>query len=357
MVNSVGLSALPGELLVWYERHARELPWRISPERRRHGERPDPYRIWLSEVMLQQTTIAHATRYWLNFTKRWPTVEALASAADEEVMAAWAGLGYYARARNLLKCARVVAASGGVFPQSQDRLQGLPGIGVYTSGAIAAIAFDQKAAAVDGNVDRVFSRLFALKGEWADEKKRIKIEVESLVPNERPGEFAEALMDLGATVCTPKSPNCLICPLSSFCAARAEGTPDTYPIKPRKNAKPKRQGSVLLAQANGSVLLMRRPETGLLGGMLGLPSTDWGDGFGDVAALAQGHGVDQVSLEFLGDVRHVFTHFELTLQVWRGLAEPSSDGDWHQPKDVEGLPSVFAKAFRLAYPSRPISDR
>ncbi|MEL6569690.1 MAG: A/G-specific adenine glycosylase, partial [Pseudomonadota bacterium] len=354
MVNSVGLSALPGELLVWFEAHARELPWRISPARRATGERPDPYRIWLSEIMLQQTTIAHATRYWLDFTRRWPTVEALASAEDEAVMAAWAGLGYYARARNLLKCARAVAASGGAFPQDRAELQKLPGIGPYTSGAIAAIAFDQRAAAVDGNVDRVFSRVLALKGEWAEEKERIKAEVEALVPGDRPGEFAEALMDLGATVCTPKSPNCLICPISSLCAARAEGEPERYPIKPKKTAKPKRYGHVLLLEQGGRILLVRRPEKGLLGGMLALPTDAWSEGGGDATALAQAHGVAAASLEALGEVRHVFTHFELTLQVWRGRGGDAGEGDWRAPRDVEGLPSVFAKAFRLAYPSRPI---
>ncbi|MEM1150348.1 MAG: A/G-specific adenine glycosylase [Pseudomonadota bacterium] len=357
MVNLVSLDALPGELLVWFDRHARDLPWRVSPSRRARGERPDPYGVWLSEIMLQQTTIAHATRYWLDFTRRWPNVDALAAADDEAVMAAWAGLGYYARARNLLKCARVVAAGGGVFPQSQEALEDLPGIGAYTSGAIAAIAFGQRAAAVDGNVERVFARLFAMKGDWAEEKKRIKAEVEALVPSERPGEFAEALMDLGATVCTPKSPNCLICPLTEYCAAREEGTPARYPIKPKKAAKQKRFGTVILVESDGRVLLERRPEKGLLGGMLGLPTTAWGPGVGDAEALAKANHGDPSSLQHLGQVRHVFTHFELTLEVWRCRAADQEAGDWRASGGVDGLPSVFAKAFRLAYPSRPISDR
>ena len=351
------MSALPGELLVWFEAHARELPWRLSPAARARGERPDPYRIWLSEVMLQQTTIAHGTRYWLDFTGRWPRVENLAAAKDEDVMAAWAGLGYYARARNLLKCARQVAENGGQFPQTRAELQKLPGIGPYTAGAIAAIAFDEPAAAVDGNVERVFSRLLALDGDWAEEKQKIKAEVEALVPEDRPGEFAEALMDLGATVCTPKSPNCLICPLREMCAARAAGDPERYPIKPKKAAKPKRSGVVLILEADGKVLFEQRPERGLLGGMLGLPTTAWDEGDPEVSALADRHGIEAGDLEALGEVRHVFTHFELTLQVWRGQSDGNSGGDWRAPRAAEGLPSVFAKAFRLAYPSRPISER
>ncbi|MCI4645198.1 MAG: A/G-specific adenine glycosylase [Hyphomonadaceae bacterium] len=352
----MGYRNLSAALLAWYSRAARDLPWRVGPAERAQGERPGPYGVWLSEVMLQQTTIAHATRYWLDFTSRWPRVEDLAAARDEEVMTAWAGLGYYARARNLLKCARIVAERGG-FPETRAELQALPGIGPYTSGAIAAIAFDQRAAAVDGNVERVMARLLAAKGDWAFEKMRIREVVEMLVPAERPGEFAEAMMDLGATVCTPKAPNCLICPLSEYCAARAEGEPERYPIKPKRAAKPKRKGVALVLISGGQVKVLRRPDSGLLGGMLALPSTEWGEEGGDVRALCRAEGGLVSSLTELGEVRHVFTHFELTLSVWQAKARTRSRGEWRPPEEVEGLPSVFAKAFRLAYPSRPISER
>jgi A/G-specific adenine glycosylase len=335
--------ALPAQLLAWYDRHARDLPWRVSPADRAAGKRPDPYRIWLSEIMLQQTTIPHGTPYFHTFVKRWPTVEALANSRDEVVMAAWAGLGYYARARNLLKCAREVAAMGG-FPETESALVKLPGIGPYTAGAIAAIAFGQQAAAVDGNVDRVFARLLALKGEWQSEKKVIAAAVRALVPAERPGEFAEALMDLGATVCTPTRPNCVACPLSSRCKARAEGAPERYPVKPAKGATRVRQGVVYVLVEGDEVMLVRRPARGLLGGMLALPSTDW-----PTAGVPDEAYPVEAAWEVVGEVRHVFTHFTLTLTVKRAtLNGKRPDGVWTPIRDVEGLPTVFAKAFRLA---------
>ena len=340
------LHDLSHHVLVWYEDAARDLPWRIGPAARRAGQRPDPYRIWLSEIMLQQTTIPHGTRYFLVFTQRWPTVADLAAASDEDVMAAWAGLGYYARARNLLKCARVVAERGG-FPETSAELIKLPGIGPYTAGAIASIAFGEQAAAVDGNVERVMSRLLADGRDWAEVKARVRDVMPTLVPEDRPGEFAEAMMDLGATICTPKSPNCLICPVSKMCAARAEGDPARYPLKQKKAPKPKRRGAVLIAEADGNVAVVRRPEKGLLGGMLALPSTEWGEGAPDSEALLKQYGAK--GAEKIGEVRHVFTHFELTLDVYRGGAV-MGDGDWRLPADVDGLPSVFAKAFRLAHP-------
>jgi len=333
------LNSLPAMLLRWFDRHGRDLPWR-APK----GERRDPYRVWLAEIMLQQTTIPHGTPYFLTFTDRWPTVGALAAAADEDVMAAWAGLGYYARARNLLKCAREVAARG-AWPKTEAELKKLPGIGPYTAGAVAAIAFGQRAAAVDGNVDRVFARVLALTGEWAAAKKRIHAEVAALVPADRPGDFAEALMDLGATVCTPAKPDCLICPLSQLCKARAEGAPERYPAKPAAKAKPVRRGTAWVVVCKGEVLLVRRPERGLLGGMLGLPTSDWSaDGDGDPETPFRARWED------CGEVRHVFTHFDLRLAVKRAdpARRPESDGLWVPVEAVEGLPSVFAKAFRLA---------
>ena len=333
------LNELPADLLAWFDRHGRDLPWRTAL-----GERRDPYRVWLAEIMLQQTTIPHGTPYFLSFTQRWPTVEALAAAKDEEVMTAWAGLGYYARARNLLKCAREIAERGS-WPETAAELKKLPGVGPYTAGAIAAIAFNQPAAAVDGNVDRVFARLLALKGDWAQEKKRLHKEVERLVPEDRPGDFAEALMDLGATVCTPTKPNCLICPVSNYCLAKAEGEPERYPIKPPKKAKPIRRGAAYVAVHKGEVLLQRRPDKGLLGGMLGLPTSDWVEGERSDPAPPF-----KASWEEIGGVRHVFTHFDLRLTVQRVdlPRRPKADGIWVPLDEVEGLPSVFSKAFRLA---------
>ncbi|MCL4135494.1 UNVERIFIED_CONTAM: hypothetical protein GTU68_011679 [Idotea baltica] len=291
---------------------------------------------------MQQTTIPHGTPYFLKFTERWPDVHALAAADDAEIMGAWAGLGYYARARNLLKCAREVTAIGG-FPDTAKDLQELPGIGPYTAGAIAAIAFNERAAAVDGNVDRVFARLMTLKGEWKTEKKRLAEKVQSLVPKDRPGDFAEALMDLGATVCTPKRPNCIICPLTSLCKAHAENAPEIYPIKPKKADRPTRSGIVYVAIRNNKVLLERRPEKGLLGGMLGLPTTHWAQ---TPPVSAPPIPADWRSI---GDVRHVFTHFSLTLDVQiADCAAEAGNGSWVPIDEVSGLPSVFAKAFRLA---------
>ncbi|MEM9178591.1 MAG: A/G-specific adenine glycosylase [Pseudomonadota bacterium] len=329
------------DLLDWYAVSARDLPWRAGPTARANGLRPDPYKVWMAEIMLQQTTVPHATRYFLAFTKRWPTVEALAAADDADVMGAWAGLGYYARARNLLKCARAVTELG-AWPDTVDSLRALPGIGPYTAGAIAALAFGRRAAAVDGNVDRVFARLLALKGEWKTEKTRLKSVVEDLVPADRPAEFAEGLMDLGATICTPKSPNCLICPVRRFCLAQAEGEPERYPIKPKKTPKPQRLGHVyVLFGADRTVLTETRPDRGLLGGMMGLPTSDWTGELGVPKFPSQGNW------EEIGEVRHVFTHFGLTLKVWRAHQD-----DLLQTTPIKTaanhLPSVFAKALKLA---------
>ncbi|MEM7768457.1 MAG: NUDIX domain-containing protein [Pseudomonadota bacterium] len=304
--------------------------------------------------MLQQTTVAHATRYFLAFTERWPTVEALAAAEDGEVMAAWAGLGYYARARNLLKCARAVTALRG-FPDTQDELRALPGIGAYTSGAIAAIAFGRRSPAVDGNVDRVFARLLALEGEWKAAKKTIAGAVVDLVPAGRPGEFAEALMDLGATICTPKRPNCLICPVSEACAAFAAGEAERYPIKAPKAAKAKRFGSVFVLRSEGGILVERRPERGLLGGMLGLPGSAWTERDKQENGVSENCTPDawapvDAAWERMGEVRHVFTHFDLTLAVWRADTGDQALGDrlWQPVDALDALPSVFLKAARLA---------
>lgn len=333
------LRELPARLLAWFDRHARDLPWRAPI-----GVARDPYRVWLAEIMLQQTTVPHAAPYFEAFTRRWPSVEALAEAGDEEVMAAWAGLGYYARARNLLKCAREVAARGG-FPETSAGLQALPGIGPYTAGAIAAIAFGEQAAAVDGNVDRVFARLLALKGDWAAAKKKIAAEVAALVPAKRPGDFAEALMDLGATLCTPSAPACALCPLTEFCAARAEGTPERYPVKPPKAVKPVRHGHAFVLMKAGKVWLVRRPPQGLLGGMAALPSGEWRE-----AGWPELDPPLKADWQEAGEVRHVFTHFALKLRVWQaeGRRGTAGGGEWVDADGETGLPTVFAKALSLA---------
>jgi A/G-specific adenine glycosylase len=337
MTRPKSLNSLAPVLLDWYDRSARALPWRVG------GARRDPYRVWLSEIMLQQTTVAHAAPYFIAFTERWPTVTALADADDDAVMRAWAGLGYYARARNLLKCARVVSRQGG-FPATAADLRTLPGIGPYTAGAIAALAFGARAAAVDGNAERVFSRLIAAKGPWKAEKARINTLVSALVPADRPGAFAEAVMDLGATVCTPKRPDCGACVARDFCHAQAEGTPEAYPAKPAKAAVPQRFGVVFYLVHRGHVLLVRRPETGLLGGMLALPTGDWQTG-----AAPPSPPPGPADWRTVGAVKHVFTHFSLHLDVQKGnLSGRKPAGLWTPEAAISGLPTVFAKAVKCA---------
>ncbi len=333
--------ALRAALLAWYDANARSLPWRVGPH-----ERPlaDPYRVWLSEVMLQQTTVPHATPYFLSFTRRWPTVGDLAAEADGEVMAAWAGLGYYARARNLLACARAVATDhGGVFPDTEDGLRALPGVGGYTAAAVAAIAFDREANVVDGNVERVMSRLFAVETPLPDSKPQLKALAASLVTADRPGDWAQALMDLGATVCRPKQPLCDRCPVSAFCAAFKRGDQDTFPRKTKKADRPRRHGVAWLLTDGDRVALVRRPPKGLLGGMLGLPTSDWrATPWTDAEAVAA--APVGASWRDAGEIDHVFTHFALTLRVFR--AEGTMDADWTPRAGLEALPSVFLKAAR-----------
>ena len=339
---------LTPNLLAWYDRHARALPWRVSPADGARGIRPDPYRVWLSEIMLQQTTIPHGTRYFLDFTARWPIVEDLAAASTDEVMARWAGLGYYARARNLHKCARAVAEMGR-FPDTYEGLIALPGIGPYTAGAIAAIAFNRPVAAIDGNVDRVVSRLLALETPVRDVKPLIRSVVTARIPPDRPGDFAQAMMDLGATVCTPTKPACLACPVSAGCKARLHHRPETFPIKPPKKAKPQRYGAVFLLISNGHLTLERRPEKGLLGGMLGLPGTDWTE-TPSTSPSAEAARYAPGDWTRIGTITHVVTHFSLELSVWTAESDKPPKGPSHPMADIgnSGLPSVFMKAARLA---------
>ena len=271
---TVSSGELADLLLDWYDASARILPWRAAPG---SDVRMNPYLVWLSEVMLQQTTVATVSPYFAKFSRRWANVEALAQADLDDVLSAWAGLGYYARARNLHKCAKVVAEDyGGVFPDSEEGLRALPGIGAYTAAAIAAIAFDRRAVVVDGNVERVMARLRAIETPMPDAKPELYAAAATLTPARRPGDYTQAVMDLGATVCTPKSPSCGVCPWSAPCRARAQGDPARLPIKRPKAAKPVRCGVAYLAiDAKGRLLLRPRPESGLLGGMLGLPGTEW----------------------------------------------------------------------------------
>lgn len=336
------------DLLEWYDRHARELPWRVSPKARKAGVQPDPYRVWMSEIMLQQTTVAAVKSYFEAFTTRWPTVQDLAGAADEDVMGAWAGLGYYARARNLLKCARVVAdAHGGDFPADHAALLELPGVGPYTAAAIASIAFDLPQAVLDGNVERVMSRLHddhtplpAAKPQFTDYAAR-------LTPNTRPGDYAQAVMDLGATICTPKNPACGICPWRTSCAAWAAGTAVDLPKKTPKKRKPTRHGIAYLARrVDGAWLLERRPDKGLLGGMLGWPGSDWIEGDPTPAPPIR---AEWKTLNT--QARHTFTHFHLRLTVLTALVpvgRSAARGEFIEDFDPGDLPTVMRKAFDLA---------
>ncbi|MDO8409913.1 MAG: A/G-specific adenine glycosylase [Phenylobacterium sp.] len=337
--------ALRAALLSWYDGHARSLPWRTGPAQGRSGLRSDPYRVWLSEVMLQQTTVPHAAPYFLKFTARWPTVSDLAAAPDDEVMAAWAGLGYYARARNLLACARAVANDhGGVFPDTEAALRALPGLGPYTAAAVAAIAFDEATNVVDGNVERVMARLFAVETPLPAAKPELKSLAAALVRDERPGDWAQALMDLGATVCRPKSPLCDRCPLTGACAGLATGAPETYPRKTAKAIRPHRHGVAYILTRGDEVALVRRPPKGLLGGMLALPTSDWrAPPWSDEEAQAD--APVQADWRSVGEVEHVFTHFSLTLRLLRAEGE-ADDVIWTLRRDLDALPSVFLKAAR-----------
>jgi A/G-specific adenine glycosylase len=342
------------DLLAWYDRHHRDLPWRVSPPMAARGVKPDPYRVWLSEVMLQQTTVQAVKAYFAVFTTRWPTVTDLADAETADVMAAWAGLGYYARARNLKKCAEAVAHEhGGRFPDTEDGLKALPGIGDYTSAAVAAIAFDRPAAVMDGNVERVISRLYAISDPLPGAKPQMKAKVAALTPSDRPGDFAQAMMDLGATTCTPKRPSCILCPFKESCLAPAEGDPERYPVKAAKKAKPLRRGAAFVAVANdGTVFLKRREDRGLLGGMTEVPTTDWtARQDGETGAEAAPFAADWRAA---GEITHVFTHFELRLSVFRAdVTRLERNDGWWAPVtnlDAEALPTVMKKAVSAAIP-------
>ncbi len=340
---------MTAELLAWYDRNARAMPWRTGPADRAAGIRPDPYRVWLSEVMLQQTTVAAVRKYHERFTALWPSVADLAAAPDAEVMAEWAGLGYYARARNLLKCARaVVDRHDGVFPDTLDALRALPGIGPYTAAAVAAIAFDRSEVVVDGNVERVMARLFDIHTPLPAAKPELTRLAARLTPRQRPGDHAQAVMDLGATICTPRNPACGICPLRAPCLARAAGSAAMLPAKTPKKPKPLRHGYAYVGRtADGAWLVETRPDSGLLGGMLGFPGSDWSETPEPAPPAA-------ADWREIGEARHTFTHFHLRLTVMaarlagvnpeRGELVPAADFR------AAALPTVMRKVHDIAAP-------
>lgn len=328
-------------LLDWYDRYRRVFPWRALP-----GESADPYFVWLSEIMLQQTGTATVIDYFNIFTARWPDLQALAGAELDAVLTAWAGLGYYARARNLHRCAKIVSSEmNGEFPADPALLQKLPGIGPYTAAAIAAIAFDTASPVLDGNIERVLSRLYAITAPLAGTRPGLRARSLELIEGARPGDMAQAMMDLGATLCTPRQPACLRCPWAGACAGHRLGIASSLPVKARKRPQPSHVGAVFwLTRRDGAVLLRRRPEKGLLGGMMEFPGTPWGNEMTEIAPYAPA----ACSWRALpGTVRHIFTHFNLTLSVYAGRCARASsiDGIWAQPDRLDefALPGLMQK--------------
>jgi A/G-specific adenine glycosylase len=343
----------PADLLAWYDRHRRVLPWRA-----RAGRKADPYAVWLSEIMLQQTTVKTVGPYYAKFLTKWPTVEALAKAKLDDVLRAWAGLGYYARARNLHACAKaVVERHQAIFPRDLDSLRALPGIGDYTAAAVGSIAFDLPAVPVDGNVERVVARLFAVEAALPAAKPAIKQLAAGLLPPRRSGDFAQAFMDLGATVCSPKKPACALCPWTEACVTRARGDQEAFPRKsPKREGKLRRGAAFVVLRADGHVLLRQRPEKGLLGAMTEVPGSDWAHDFDDAKALdaAPRFKARVTWRKLAGQVDHVFTHFPLALTVYvahvpRATAA-SKGARWAKVATLadEALPNVMRKVLAHA---------
>lgn len=331
------ISDMRAALLRWYDEQGRILPWRVRPEDRARGIVPNPYAVWLSEVMSQQTTLAHATPYWEKFLAAFPTAADLANAERDLVLSMWAGLGYYARARNLHKCAGVVRDDhAGVFPTDEKTLLSLPGIGPYTAATIAAICADEATNIVDGNVERVISRTFAYDSPLPEGRKGLRELAGTLVRDERPGDYGQALMDLGATICSPKSPTCMLCPWSKWCTAHAHGEETLYPKKEKKKPTPIRYGYAYVLRCGAAVLVEQRPDKGLLGGMLGVPTSAWGD-------RPENHSAAPIkrNWEKSGEIKHIFTHFELRLDVFTAEVDEVLGESWIE--EFTGLPTVFRK--------------
>lgn len=341
-------------LLAWYDGHHRHLPWRVSPAASAAGATADPYCVWLSEVMLQQTRVETVKPYFERFLERWPSLADLAAAPLEDVLAAWAGLGYYSRARNLKLCAETVMhCHGGQFPASFAALRSLPGIGDYTAAAIAAIAFGAREVVIDGNVERVACRLDAIALAKPALRRPVREVVAAMLPADRPGDFAQAMMDLGATLCTPRGPDCPACPLREDCAAHGSGDPERYPLRAGRPARPVRLGAAFVAvDRQGAVLLRRRSKAGLLGGMVEVPTTGWhSEGDGETSCAAAPF---PAAWQATGKVRHIFTHFTLELAVYRAddLAVAPPEGHWWTARDHlgnEALPTLFRKVIRQAF--------
>lgn len=340
-------------LLDWYDKHHRVLPWRISPKEASQGIKPDPYKIWLSEVMLQQTTVEAVKAYFTKFIQKWPTVEDLAAASLDDVLKAWAGLGYYSRARNLKACAdKVVNDFSGIFPSDIVSLKKLPGIGDYTSAAIAAIAFNQNEAVVDGNIERIISRLFCIAMPLPAAKPLIREKMALISPSNRPGDFAQAMMDLGASLCSPKRPSCFICPINQNCQALSQDDPELYPVKAPKKDKPIRQGAAfILLSKKGNIFLQKRQEKGLLAQMSEVPNY--------FAPDAAKHDLSQAPIkadwQYCGEATHIFTHFRLEMSVYiaNNIVEHDfNTGWWVAIDDLHGeaLPTVMKKIITTALP-------
>ncbi|WP_336276341.1 A/G-specific adenine glycosylase [Bartonella sp. CB178] len=339
-------------LLSWYDEKHRHLPWRITPREQAQGIRPDPYKIWLSEVMLQQTTVEAVKSYFQKFLKLWPDLPSLANAPQNDIMKAWAGLGYYSRARNLKNCAQqLIKDYGGQFPRSVKTLRTLPGIGDYTSAAIAAIAFNQPVAVIDGNVERIITRLFAITSVLPEAKSEIREKVKKIIALNRPGDFAQSMMDLGATICRPRKPSCPLCPLQNLCEAKKMQKAESFPVKAPKKERPSKAGvAFIILNENNQIYLEKRQGEKLLGGMTQIPNTigrDQGDGLKSAPFAA--------NWQFKGQITHVFTHFSLKLDVYYidGINETKTKNGWwcdinHLAE--EALPTVMKKAISTAIP-------
>jgi A/G-specific adenine glycosylase len=364
-ISSPQPTELLAKLLTWYDRYRRALPWRAPP-----GRRADPYRVWLSEIMLQQTTVKAVAPYYAKFLERWPDLPALAAAPLDDVLKVWAGLGYYARARNLHACARtIVERHDGKIPATEALLRELPGIGPYTAAAIAAIAFDESTSPVDGNIERVIARLHALDTPLPAAKPEIAKFARALTPPRRAGDFAQAMMDLGATICTPKSPACILCPWNESCAAYARGDAETYPRRTPKREGDLRRGTAFVARrADGFVLMRSRPAQGLLGGMTEVPTTEWSKDFEASKATHSAPRFASVRKKIVwrktaGIVRHVFTHFPLELTVYVADVPARTSAPkgtrWVEISELggEALPSLMRKVIGHALPFALPLDR